>query len=133
MRRKKVKIPPKIPCAHCSAFQNSKRLLDGGRLRFCKFLQQDIYLDELHASSCPGFEASNYFWCEKHQQRLTVSICIRRKENKTSECRRCKIHEIVLEVKKRENGQVVNSWRKKPCSEPVAKNLGEIEIKTKGE
>lgn len=118
-RKKKIVLPPKIPCSHCLAYQNSKRLLDSGRLRFCSFLKEDIFGDELRASSCTEFRASSFFWCERHQQRLSVSICLNRKANKISECRRCKIHAVILEVKKRENGQISqNSWRK-PCSAPV--------------
>lgn len=117
--RKKIKLPPKIPCSHCLAYQNSKRLLDNGRIRYCSFLKEDIFGDELRASSCSEFKASQFFWCDRCNQRLSISICLHRKEHKMSECRRCKIHAIILEVKKRENGQLAqNSWRK-PCSENV--------------
>ena len=112
MRRRKLKIPPRIPCLHCLVFQDSKRMLDGGRIRFCKSIENDISFDEPRASSCTDFNPSNYFWCEKSQQRIPTDVCLRRKQNRNSECKRCKTHLVILEIKKRENGQVVNSWRK---------------------
>lgn len=114
-RKKKIIPPPKIPCSHCLVYQNSKRSLDNGRVRFCSFLKKDIEGDELGASTCAGFKASSFFWCEKHQQRISVSICLNRKAKKIAECKRCSTHSVILEIKKRENGQLtVSSWRK-PC------------------
>lgn len=121
MRRKKFKPLPKIPCLHCLVFQDSKRMLDGGRLRFCKFLKQDIFGDELRASSCDNFQPSLYFWCDRSQQRISINVCLHRKESKFPECKRCKAHAVILEVKKRENGQVETSWRK-ACRQPVCKS-----------
>lgn len=126
--RKKYKPLSKIPCAYCSVFQNSKRVLDSGHIRWCKFLNKDISSEDLGASSCPDFTPSSHFWCDKYQQRIAVNICLHRKERKSASCSRCKIHATIIEVKKRENGQIESSWRKL-CREVYESNLGETKEK----
>ena len=115
-RKKKPKIRPLIPCQYCLHFQNSKRMIDAGRIRYCPFQGssgRDVLASEEMGSNCEHFTASPYFWCDKWNQRISILMCVARSDKKESGCRRCKQIAIVKEVKLRLNGQITVGWRKK--------------------
>jgi hypothetical protein len=82
MAKKKKKIKP--TCYYCTYFLSAtvKRGEEGKIIKKCKPGQQVSGSD----TACIQFEASNYFWCDLHKERMSTAICTEKSKKRIRGC-----------------------------------------------
>lgn len=98
--KKRIKIGKpfggEVLCKYCKYYQTSP--IDKNKIRICKKTKKQI---DNSTFNCRVFESTDFFYCEKHNQRIPFEICgIRRVNAKEFDayriCKKCRQYEKEL-------------------------------------
>jgi hypothetical protein len=100
-----------VPIENRSFSQNERSIFV--HTRSCSFINSDVFGT---SSACHNFVLTNFFWCSKCDNYLSIKVCVHRSSNKKEGCSRCKqglaIRNLVKEDNKMKSlkGEIINVY-----------------------